>query len=55
MIEQNVSEIRVDLKPTEEAVKGTLCSIPVIFPDDIRTPGGKKIRRGDKVFIWSQV
>lgn len=55
VIEQNVSEIRVDLKPTEEAVKGTLCSIPVIFPDDIRTPGGKKIRRGDKVFIWSQV
>ena len=55
VIEQNVSEIRVDLKPTEEAVKGTLCSIPVIFPDDIRTPGGKKIRRGDKVFIWSEV
>ena len=55
VIEQNVSEIRVYLKPTEEAGKGTLCSIPVIFPDDIRTPGGKKIRRGDKVYIWREV
>lgn len=42
VIEQNVSEIRVDLKPTDEAGKGTLCSIPIIFPDDIRTPGGKR-------------
>ena len=55
VIEQNVSEIRVDLKPTDEAGKGTLCSIPIIFPDDIRTPGGKKIRRGDKVYIWREV
>lgn len=55
VIEEKVSEIRVDLKPTEEAGKGTLCSIPVIFPDDIRTPCGKKIRRGDKVYIWREV
>lgn len=55
VIEQNVSEIRVDLEPTDEAGKGTLCSIPIIFPDDIRTPGGKKIRRGDKVYIWREV
>ena len=55
VIEQKVSEIRVDLKSAQEAAKGTLCSIPVIFPDDIRTPGGKKIRRGDKVYIWREV
>lgn len=55
VIEEKVSEIRVDLKPAEEAGKGTLCSIPVIFPDDIRTPCGKKIRRGDKVYIWREV
>ena len=55
VIEQKVSEIRVDLKSAQEAAKGTLCSIPVTFPDDIRTPGGKKIRRGDKVYIWREV
>lgn len=55
VIDQKVSEIRVDLKSAQEAAKGTLCSIPVTFPDDIRTPGGKKIRRGDKVYIWREV
>mgnify|MGYP000575814162 FL=1 len=55
VIEQKVSEIRVDLKSAQEAAKGTLCSIPVTFPDDFRTPGGKKIRRGDKVYIWREV
>lgn len=55
VIEQTVNEIRVDLKPTGMAAKGTLCSIPVIFPDDIRIPGGKKLRRGDKVYIWREV
>lgn len=55
VIEQKVSEIRVNLKSAQEAAKGTLCSIPVTFPDDIRTPGGKKIRRGDKVYIWREV
>lgn len=55
VIEQKVSEIRVDLKSAQEAAKGTLCSIPVTFPDDIMTPGGKKIRRGDKVYIWREV
>ena len=55
VIDQKVSEIRVDLKSAQEAAKGTLCSIPVTFPDDIRTPGGKKIHRGDKVYIWREV
>ena len=55
VIEQKVSEIRVDLKSAQEAAKGTLCSIPVTFPDDIMTPGGKKIRRGDRVYIWRKV
>ncbi len=55
VIEETVSEIRVDLKPADEAAKGTLCSIPVVFREEIRTPGGKKIRRGDKVYIWREV
>ena len=38
--EDNVSEIRVDLKPVESTEKGELCSIPV---RDV-------IRRGDKVY-----
>ena len=54
VIEETVSEIRVDLKPADEAAKGTLCSIPVVFKDEIRNPGGKKIRRGDKVYIWRE-
>ena len=55
VIEETVSEIRVDLKPADEAAKGTLCSIPVVFREEIRNPGGKKIRRGDKVYIWREV
>ena len=54
VIEEAVGEIRVDLKPADEAAKGTLCSIPVVFKDEIRNPGGKKIRRGDKVYIWRE-
>jgi U32 family peptidase len=54
VIEETVGEIRVDLKPADEAAKGTLCSIPVVFKDEIRNPGGKKIRRGDKVYIWRE-
>ena len=39
-----VSEIRVDLKPVDEAGKGLYCSIPV--------PGLGKLRRSDKVYLW---
>ncbi|MBQ0144874.1 MAG: U32 family peptidase [Bacteroidales bacterium] len=52
VVELNVSEIRVKLKPVEEASKGAFCSIPVVFPEGERTPGGKKIRRGDRLYIW---
>jgi len=37
-----VPEIRVDLKPVQETVKGELCSIPVPV----------KLRRSDKVFLF---
>ncbi|MDR2125660.1 MAG: U32 family peptidase [Prevotellaceae bacterium] len=40
VVEQTVSEIRVDLKPVEQAVKGTYCSIPAT----------EKVRRGDKLY-----
>lgn len=45
VIEHTVSEIRVDLKPVEKAVKGTLLSIPV----------PEKLRRSDKVYMWTVV
>ena len=37
VVETTVKEIRVDLKPVEEAPKGTLCSIPVDFSLDSDT------------------
>ena len=52
VFEGNVSEIRVDLKPVGEAVKGTYCSIPITFTDDWK--GERKLRRGDKFFIWKE-
>lgn len=54
VIEMTVPEIRYELKPVEKVTKGQLCSIPVTFPDDIRTPGGKKVRRGDRLYIWKE-
>ncbi|MBP3270263.1 MAG: U32 family peptidase [Bacteroidales bacterium] len=49
--EGRVEEIRVDLKPVQEARKGDLCSIPVSFPDDWK--GDRKLRRGDRLYLWS--
>jgi putative protease len=42
VIEYNVEEIRVDLKKTEIAQKGDLCSVPV----------ADYLRRSDKVYKW---
>ena len=42
VIEYVVDEIRVDLKGTEKALKGELCSIPV----------NELLRRSDKVYKW---
>jgi len=42
VIELDISEIRVDLKPVQTARKGDLCSIPV----------GTKLRRSDKIFLF---
>lgn len=42
VIEYVVDEIRVDLKSTEKALKGELCSIPV----------NELLRRSDKVYKW---
>ena len=48
--EGKVDEIRVDLKPVMEALKGDLCSIPVSFPEDWK--GDRKLRRGDRIYLW---
>ena len=41
VVEQTVSEIRVDLKPTDVAKKGERCSIPI-----------DKVRRMDRLYKW---
>ena len=48
--EGRVEEVRVDLKPVQEARKGELCSIPVAFPEDWK--GDKKLRRGARIYLW---
>lgn len=40
-----LNEIRVDLKPTDHAEKGIYCSIPTT----------ELVRRGDKVYKWTEV
>ena len=44
VIETVAEEIRVDLKPAEEAAKGVSCSIPC----------KEKLRRSDKVYLWRE-
>lgn len=44
VIETVAEEIRVDLKPAEEAAKGVYCSIPC----------KEKLRRSDKVYLWME-
>ena len=51
--EGKVEEIRVDLKPVRQAVKGDLCSIPVSFPEGWK--GERKLRRGDRLYLWKEV
>ncbi len=43
VVEHKVSEIRVDLKPAQEATKGVYCSIAI----------PEKLRRSDKVYIFN--
>ena len=50
--EGKVEEIRVDLKPVRQAVKGDLCSIPVSFPENWK--GDRKLRRGDRLYLWKE-
>lgn len=41
IIETEISEIRVDLKPVQSAPKGSICSVPV----------SEKVRRADKMYL----
>ncbi|MCQ2185033.1 MAG: U32 family peptidase [Bacteroidales bacterium] len=51
VIETTVKEIRVDLLPTDEAPKGSLCSVPI--DRELLADAGGKLRRADKVFVIS--
>ena len=51
VLETTADEIRVDLKAADKAEKGTYCSIPV--PAKLLESCGGKLRRSDKVYIWS--
>ncbi len=59
-VEYTVPEIRVDLKPVEEAGKGVYCSIPIdwskVVPGAREEVLGKesRLRRSDKVYIWAE-
>lgn len=52
VVELEVKEIRVDLKPVADCGKGTYCSVPL---GDAASSDGFKIRRGDKVYLFKQV
>ena len=51
--EGRVEELRLDLAPVPEVVKGDLCSFPVRFPADWK--GERKLRRGDRLYRWEEV
>ncbi len=46
VVETRVEEIRLDLAPVPQAVRGDICSIPV------QLEGNSLVRRGDKVYLW---
>lgn len=48
VVEMDVKEIRVDLKPVQEASKGVYCSVPC------NLDGVSKLRRSDKVYLWER-
>ena len=51
VVEFDVNDLRVDLKPADVADKGVRCSVAV---DTSICPDGK-LRRGDKIYIWEQL
>ena len=52
VVEFNVDDLRVNLKPAVEAGKGVRCSVAV-HPSD-GDPSFERLRRGDKIYIWKE-
>ena len=52
VVEMTVPEIRVDLKPVDEAGKGCLCSVPV--DASLLESCEGRLRRSDKVYVWEK-
>ena len=50
--EGKVTQIRLETDPVPEAVKGDLCSVPVAF--GANWTGERKLRRGDRVYLWEE-
>ena len=50
VVEFDVNDMRVNLKPAQKAEKGVRCSVAV---DPSICPDGR-LRRGDKVYIWAE-
>ena len=50
VVEFDVDDLRVNLKPAVEAAKGVYCSVAVKPSDG--DPGFERLRRGDKIYIW---
>ncbi|MBP5234371.1 MAG: U32 family peptidase, partial [Bacteroidales bacterium] len=54
-IEFKVDDMRVDLKPAEEAGKGVRCSVALNSKNVIgEAPSELKLRRGDKIYLWEE-
>lgn len=62
VVEFTVNDMRVNLKPAEEAGKGVKCSVAIV-PDEVRNADGtvqespvafERLRRGDKIYIWEE-
>ena len=55
LIEFKVDDMRVDLKPAEEAGKGVRCSVALNSKNVIgEAPSELKLRRGDKIYLWEE-
>ena len=52
VVEFDVDDLRVNLKPASEAAKGVYCSVAVRPSDG--DASFERLRRGDKIYIWEE-
>jgi len=52
VVEFEVEDLRVNLKPAQQAGKGVYCSVAVKPSDG--DPAFERLRRGDKIYVWEE-